>query len=205
MPRIQSSLRVNVGACVASRLLAAPVLPCQWAIGTGAAGLFSRRMVMSQQLTVHTRWMIRRDMPEVMEIENSSFDCPWSEDDFTKCLRQRNSIGFVAELDSRIIGHMIYELHQRRLCVLNFAVHPDFRRRKVGTQLIEKLRGKLSANRRNRITLAIRETNLNGQLFFSELGFRATSVERDYYDDSGEDAYVFQWRMPVNSLATEDA
>ena len=44
-----------------------------------------------QDLRVHIRWMIRRDMPEILDIENQSFEFSWSEEDFIRCLRQRNS------------------------------------------------------------------------------------------------------------------
>jgi ribosomal-protein-alanine N-acetyltransferase len=154
---------------------------------------------------VHIRWMIRRDMPEVLEIENHSFEFPWTEEDFIRCLRQRNCIGMVAEHDERVVGFMIYELHKNRLHVLNFAVHPDFRRRKVGTTMINKLSGKLSPQRRNRILLEIRETNLQAQLFFRDRGFRAISVLRDFYDDTTEDAYLMQYRFrPSDSDFSDD-
>ena len=161
-------------------------------------------------MNVHIRWMIRRDMNEVLEIEKSSFEFPWSEKDFIRCLRQRNCIGMVAEFDERVVGFMIYELHKNQLHVLNFAVRPDVRRRGVGEQMVKKLVGKLSQQRRNRIVLEIRETNLAAQLFFRNQGFRAVSVLRDYYDDTVEDAYVMQYRYrsreqsalePVNRIA----
>ena len=95
-------------------------------------------------ICVHIRWMIRRDMPEVLGIERQSFEFPWSEDEFVRCLRQRNCIGMVAEHDERIVGFMIYELHKNRLHILNFAVRAEFRRRGVGSQMIRKLAGKLS-------------------------------------------------------------
>ena len=161
------------------------------------------------EMGVHIRWMIRKDMAEVLEIENSSFEFPWSEDDFIRCLRQRNCIGMVAEFDERVVGFMIYELHKNQLHVLNFAVRPDARRHGVGTQMVDKLVGKLSQQRRNRIVLEIRETNLAAQLFFKRANFRAVSVLRDYYDDTTEDAYVMQYRfkaehsglLPTNRIA----
>lgn len=147
-----------------------------------------------QDVCVHIRWMIRRDMMEVLDIENRSFEFPWSEDDFIRCLRQRNCIGMVAEHDERVAGFMIYELHRNRLHILNFGVAPEFRRRGVGHQMVQKLVGKLSSQRRNRIQLEVRETNLGAQLFFRRLGFRAVSVLRDFYDDTTEDAYLMQYR-----------
>ena len=155
------------------------------------------------QVPVHIRWMIRRDMPEVLEIEPDSFEYPWCEDDFIRCLRQRNCIGMVVEQDDRVVGFMIYELHKTRLHLLNFAVARDFRRRGVGTQMIGKLVGKLSSDRRTRVSLEVRETNLPAQIFFRESGFRAVSVLRDYYQDTTEDAYVMQYRY--RTIAAEVA
>ena len=95
-----------------------------------------------KEVCVHIRWMIRRDMPEVLDIENRSFEFAWTEEDFIRCLRQRNCIGMVAEHDERVVGFMIYELHKNRLHILNFAVHPDFRRRGVARGMVRKLIGK---------------------------------------------------------------
>ncbi|MCU0958705.1 MAG: ribosomal protein S18-alanine N-acetyltransferase [Pirellulaceae bacterium] len=155
--------------------------------------------VDKQEVCVHIRWMIRRDMPEVLAIESESFEFPWSEDDFIRCLRQRNCIGMVAEHDERVAGFMIYELHRNRLHILNFAVAAEFRRRGVGRQMVEKLIGKLSSQRRNRIMLEVRETNLAAQLFFRDLGFRAVSVLRDFYVDTTEDAYLMQYRFRTSA------
>ena len=141
------------------------------------------------QLRVHIRWMIRRDMGEVLDIERDSFEFPWFEEDFIRCLRQRNCIGMVAEHGERVVGFMIYELLKTRLHILNFAVAADCRRSAVGEQMIGKLVSKLSSQRRTKITLEVRETNLAAQLFFKQAGFRAVSVLRDFYDDSTEDAY----------------
>jgi len=147
-----------------------------------------------QKLRIHIRWMIRRDMAEVLGIECDSFEFPWSEEDFIRCLRQRNCIGMVAEHAERVVGFMIYELHKTHLNILNFSVAQDVRRRSVGTQMVKKLVGKLSSQRRTKISLEVRETNVPAQLFFRERGFLATKVLRDYYDDSPEDAYEMRYQ-----------
>lgn len=144
--------------------------------------------------SVQIRWMIRRDMQSVLEIERQSFEFAWSEDDFIRCLRQRNCIGMVAERNEEIVGFMIYELHKNNLHILNFAVHRDYRRHGVGRNMIEKLIAKLAFQRRNRIMLEVRESNLDAQLFFRSIGFRAISVLRDFYEDTTEDAYLMQYR-----------
>ena len=166
------------------------------------------------QVRVHIRWMIRRDMPEVLAIEHASFEFPWCEEEFLRVLRQRNCIGMVAELGEQVVGFMIYELHKNKLHVLDFAAHPEFRRLGVGQQMVAKLVGKLSSHRRTRIVLHCRESNLPAQLFFRGQGFRALEVVREYYEDTGEDAYLMQYLFeesvaeghvsaPVNRIAAQ--
>lgn len=140
----------------------------------------------------HVRWMIRRDMPEVLAIENASFEFPWSEDDFLHSLRQRNCIGMVTEARDRVTGYMVYELHSKRLVLLSMAVHPTYRGMGHGKAMIDKLTGKLSWTRRTRIETKVRETNLNALQFLRLMGFRATGILRGEYDDTQEDAIVMK-------------
>ena len=81
----------------------------------------------------------------------------------------------------------------------------------IGTQMVTKLIGKLSSHRRTKITLAVRESNLSAQLFFRSQSFKASKVLRNYYEDSGEDAFQMEYRVglefddeveaPVNRIA----
>lgn len=157
----------------------------------------------------HIRWMIRRDMEEVLAIESAVFEFPWSEEDFIRCLRSRNCIGMVSEdvKTERIMGFMIYELHTSRLHLLSMAVNPSVQRCGIGRQMLAKLASKLSAQRRSRILCEVRESNLGAQLFLKRHGYECTSVLRDFYDDTSEDAYLFQTRhgerahKPTNRIA----
>ena len=146
-------------------------------------------------LGIHVRWMIRRDMTEVLSIEREAFEFPWSDEDFTRCLRQRNCIGMVAEIADSVVAFMIYELHRARLHMINFAVARSHRRLGIGRHMLQKLCGKLTPDRRSRVVLEVRETNLPAQLFFRSLGFRATSVLKDFYQDTTEDAYLMEYRL----------
>lgn len=142
---------------------------------------------------VCVRWLIRRDLEDVLEIERSSFEHYWTEEDFLCCLKQRNCIGMVAETaddDRLIVGYMVYELNKGELHLLNFAVHPQWRRQGVGAAMVRKLVDKLAQTRRREIRVEVRDGNLPAQLFFRHQGFVATNVLRGYYEDTTEDAYV---------------
>jgi len=160
---------------------------------------------------LRVRWMIRRDMSEVLSIENEGFEFPWLEEDFIRCLRQRNCIGMVGEVRDQVVAFMVYELEKSLIRVLNFAVSKDRWREGFGTIMMDKLKGKLSLNRRTKINLDVRESNLPAQQFFKAQGFKFVSVLREYYPGvTDEDGYVMQYRpgesrayQPTNRISNQ--
>ena len=139
---------------------------------------------------VHIRWMIRRDMEAVLRIEAACFKFPWTLEEFIRCLRQRNCIGQVAENSAdQVIGFYVYELKKTGVEVFNFAVDPDYWGCGVGSQLVEKLKGKLSSCHRRWIQLVIQETNLPAAVFFRDHGFQCEKVLHGFFRDVDSDGY----------------
>lgn len=131
--------------------------------------------------TAQIRWLIRADMPDVLQIENASFDERWTDSQFRKCLRERNVIGVVLETEFKPLGFMIYELHKTAMRVVKFAVAPNERRNGYGRQMVGRLVDKLKQQRRTEIEIAIPETNLQAQLFFAACGFVAEEIRYGEY------------------------
>lgn len=153
--------------------------------------------------------MLRRDMPQVLEIEKLCFEYPWDEDSFIRCLRERNCIGMVShhKKADKVVSFVIYELHKTRLHVLNFAVEPRFQRAGIGAAMMLKLKAKLTPGKRSSIVANVRESNLDAQLFFKAQGFRAISVLCGLYEQNDDDCYLFQYRVQSGAkvAATQDA
>lgn len=141
-----------------------------------------------------TRWMLTKDLDAVAAIELRSNEFYISREDLIKLLRRRSVVAMVAvegDLDEgQVVGFMIYELMNRRINLIDIAVHYKYRGVGIGAQLIERLKGKLSVKRRTKITAEIRESNLDTQLFLKKQAFVGTEVLRDYFPDTNEDAFV---------------
>jgi len=144
----------------------------------------------------HIRWMIHRDMPQVLSIEKGVQEHPWCKEEFISHLRQKNCIAMISEDGDDIVGFMVYELNKGRLELINMAVHPRYLRCGVATEMINKIKLKLTTNRRRSITVAVRETNLTMQLFLKSQGFLARKVKRRYFGDSNEDAFIMSFEQP---------
>lgn len=157
----------------------------------------------------HIRWMIRQDINEVLHIDNqANASYPWIEDDFLKFLRERNAIGMVVEEKDKVVGFMLYQLHKGKLELMRIGVDINQKGRGIGRVMIDKLKAKLCSHRRNRVIAFVRETCLPFQLFMKHLGFEGVRVERKYFEDSGEDAFLMKYTLtgnaePVASAVTE--
>ena len=146
----------------------------------------------------HIRWLIQRDFADVLAIDAASFATRWEKNDFATALRKHNCIGMVSEHGNEIVGMMIYLVLDGELELLRLAVKPSVRRLAVGWQMMEKLIGKLSYLSRYSIRVNVRESNLAGQLFFRSCGLKAVGVNRQAFNDTGEDAYqmVYDFAKP---------
>lgn len=144
------------------------------------------------------RWLLRLDMPRVLAIEELSCENPMHEREFSDLLKIGNTVARVAEIDGHVCGFSVYSLGKRSISLLNLAVDPDFRRNGVGRKLIGKLVEALSANRRHKIDVRVRERNLAGLLFLKACGFLATGTDREWYTDTQEDAILMSLDMNHN-------
>lgn len=164
--------------------------------------------------SVQIRWVIRDDLAQVAEIEKASSAYPWSSDEITEMLRNRNCIGMIlcpydpkvgtTKGTQNILGFMIYELSKDRFRLLKLAVHPDHRHRGVATEMIKVLIRKLTHSRRQWIGVEVRETNLSAQIFFRNQGFFASDVYRKYFEDTGEDAYLMEYLVRFDDCDSSD-
>jgi ribosomal-protein-alanine N-acetyltransferase len=128
----------------------------------------------------HVRWMIRRDMAEVVAVEAAGFPDPWAEGDILCLLRERNCIGMVAEHAGRVVGHLVYELQEGRLELLRLAVCPKYRDLGVGAALAAKLTGKLSISRRTHAVARVPPGMPDARAFLRAVGFAHVAVEDDH-------------------------
>ncbi len=141
-------------------------------------------------LEFHTECMFQKHMTAVLNIEKESFEHFWVERDFVRFLRKRDCLGRVVMIGDMVVGYVIYKLGRRKLHLLNFVVTSAYRRKGIGTQTIDALlEENFSSDKHVMVTVNVRSSNLDGQLFFKAIGFKAINVLRGFYKN--EDAYRF--------------
>jgi len=140
------------------------------------------------------RKMTTEDLLAVVEVENICFTTPWSEDSFRNELTTNMlAVYYVAEFEQRVVGyagmwHVMDELH-----ITNVAVHPEFRGKKIGNQLLEALIGFSSSGPYTGMTLEVRVSNDVAIKLYTKYGFEKLGIRKGYYQDNKEDAIVM-WK-----------
>lgn len=131
----------------------------------------------------HVRWMVKKDMPEVQEIEQLQSQEPVLEDQMIELLRDRRSIGMVAEICDQVCGYMIYRLTKGSLVLDCFGVHPSCERQGIGSAMIKKMISKIRVGgRRDRIQVRVPYWAFEFCRFLRANGFRIVGTSENFYD-----------------------
>jgi ribosomal-protein-alanine N-acetyltransferase len=141
------------------------------------------------------REMQATDIPEVIEIERMSFTTPWSENAFLKEIHKLYSLTRVAVLGDKVIGYICANYIMDEGHIMNLAVHHNFRRRGIGTKLVEEILDELKENDCRYIYLEVRFSNLRARNFYERFGFRVAGIRRNYYTSPIEDAALMMHKL----------
>lgn len=128
------------------------------------------------------RRALESDIPEIVEIENCSFNVPWP--DFLFRAHLPNP-GFLVYEDSRILGYAIISSSEdrREAHLLSIAVHKDFRRQGIASRLLEWCVDLAKLYRFNKMVLEVREKNESARFFYASKGFVVEGKTEGYYID----------------------
>lgn len=131
--------------------------------------------------------MKQEHVQEVFAISRTSFEQSRDKRFFAGSIATINGKCLIAQQVStgRILGFCVSSVSGRDVGVTVMAVHPDHRKKGVGSALIGRLLGMIP----NQMSwVVVRDGNLIGQKFFSSIGFSAVTICEDHFPDG--DGYL---------------
>ncbi|MCL5276496.1 MAG: ribosomal protein S18-alanine N-acetyltransferase [Deltaproteobacteria bacterium] len=134
------------------------------------------------------------DLDSIQEVENGSYDHPWSGGLLKEGMDNPRSLSFVATdgLDHGIRGFILNLLVVDELHVLNIAVLPAYRRRGIGNSLLVTSINAAKQLGATAVFLEVRRSNIKALTLYIQHDFKVIGVRRGYYSDNGEDALVMK-------------
>ncbi len=132
-----------------------------------------------------------KDVPEILEIENKCFPCPWNSEQITDCINTPLFRTWTASINGKIAGYLTANLVSEETHIVNLAVREEFRNIGIGSLLIrtgnawgERLGSSISR-------LEVRESSKPAISLYLRNGYRQTGELSCYYPD-GENGLKFQ-------------
>jgi [ribosomal protein S18]-alanine N-acetyltransferase len=140
--------------------------------------------------------MTLADLDEVMAIERSSFQTPWSRGAFRYELTQNQvARSLVLRMGRQLVGYLCLWEIGHEIHITNLAVHPSFRRRGAARTLLGRVLDDARRGGVELLFLEVRPTNVEALGLYESFGFRVIGRRKGYYFDTGEDALVMEARL----------
>ncbi len=149
----------------------------------------------------------RRDVGDILVIENQQFPEPWSRammlDEITNTENRRYS---VAVEDGVILGYLgLMFVLRDEVHVNSIGTRPRHEGRGVATSLLDEAWSTLRARGVARATLEVAVSNTRALALYYRYGFAPVGVRKNYYQKTREDALILWADIPAASAdATTD-
>lgn len=154
------------------------------------------------ECTLHA--MAPEHLDQVLAIERS-FAAPWTREMFLQELRAQQDVSesLVAMRDGEVVGYVLSWFVADEIHIVNLAVALSWRRRRIGTRLMQEICARGLRRGLVMATLEVRVRNEPAIRLYETLGFRQVAIRRNYYADNGEDAIVMLKDLQPPAAALE--
>lgn len=132
------------------------------------------------------------DIKQIDNIESSLEHRILSYDTLSSTLNNTNYIYMVALINDTIVGYIVAEFLVDHLDLLAIAINKDYRRNNIATKLLCELFKACKSLNVEAIFLEVRCNNTNAINLYEKVGFEKISSRKNYYKDTGEDAFIYK-------------
>lgn len=141
--------------------------------------------------------MTAEHVPQIALLEKLCFHDPWSENSIASELNNPLSLWLVAMEGDSVVGYVGSQTVLGWTDMMNVAVHPDYRRKGIGEQLVISLEKELKKLESTCLTLEVRASNEPAKALYYKLGFLEVGRRKNYYRNPKEDALILrkEWAL----------
>lgn len=141
--------------------------------------------------------MTQCHVSQIADLEKICFNDPWSENSIASELGNRLSHWIVALDGEKVVGYVGSQTVLGETDMMNIAVHPDYRKQGIATELIEALIQVLKERGSHSLMLEVRESNDPAKELYLKMGFELVGIRKNYYRNPKENALILrkEWCM----------
>jgi len=137
------------------------------------------------------RPMLEADLDAVIDIEEQSYEFPWTRGIFHDCLHVGYSC-WVYEENGHVLAYGVMSTGGGEAHILTVVVQKEARGRQLGRQIMRHLLNTASKHKVDTVLLEVRPSNIIAVNLYQSIGFSEVGVRKGYYPDKKgrEDALI---------------
>ena len=141
--------------------------------------------------------MTEAHVAAVAALEQVCFSDPWSEQSVRSELTNPLSLWLTALDGDTVAGYVGSQTVLDEADIMNVAVAPEYRRRGIARQLLDRLQDLLAAQGIRSLTLEVRASNEPAIALYEALGYVQVGRRPNYYFKPREDALILrkEWSL----------
>jgi len=141
-------------------------------------------------LVAITKENLQPFLHEILEIEELSFQSPWSVRALKSEIENPISHLWAVMMEKATSGYICFWLFDREIQLMSLAVHPHDRGKGLGHYLLKEMIEAGISKGMRQIWLEVRPSNVVAKGLYESLGFKEAYRRTRYYPDNIEDAIV---------------
>lgn len=149
---------------------------------------------MTKKVTNDTNCILSSDIDEIMELEKSCFEHPWSRTFFEDEIKDPDSTCLKVTEGKKIIAYIVLKQFVDEIHIMNLATHPDHRKKGIAKKLLNNAISDLNSGKL--LLLEVRNSNEAAKKLYESEGFKELYKRKAYYPN-GEDALVMVKKMDM--------
>ena len=134
------------------------------------------------------------DAETIYSIESECFSSPWSKQSISDLISSDTGGVLCAVYENTIVGYIGYLIMYDSVHIVNVAVKKSFRRKKIASTLLRRIKEIFKDSGYEGITLEVSAFNIAAISLYKKHGFVAEGKGANYYS-FGEDAYIMWLRL----------
>lgn len=135
--------------------------------------------------------MTSEHLDAIAELERRCFSDPWSRQMLVEHMKNECAATIVAQgEDGTVLGYAGLLTVLDEGYITNIAVHPEFRRQGIASQLLDVFTRFAQGNHMAFLTLEVRDANAAARALYAKHGYEEVGRRKNYYDHPKEDAII---------------
>jgi ribosomal-protein-alanine N-acetyltransferase len=149
---------------------------------------------MKKALTPLFRQLAEKDLIEIYSLDQLCYEqgISYSLQTIFLFYYYFDHISYVVEVEDRLVGFIMTNMiNKNKAHLITLDVHPDFRRKGLGSRLLKMAEEEVKKKRVNNISLEVDIENYPAIKLYEKFGFSKTKILKNYYKKC-RDAYLME-------------